>query len=144
MRRGKHLDSLEGRDQDKLVVIDEEGLAWKYPIRTEEHVRSETIGNSKVHFGGVKTTHGGDLDLDGGKLMAKLIKDIGKVQFKDNESEDTRSFESSIDRERDSALPEETVMEAGGHCREGMMGLGQIGHRVGFQQETIRGMLVTM
>ena len=61
------------------MVVDEGGLARKYPIRTKEHVRWEIEGNHEVHLGGVRTAHGGDLDFERGNLTTRLTEDTGEI-----------------------------------------------------------------
>jgi len=70
-------------------VVNEEGLAWKCPIRTEEQIGWETVGKGEIHVGHVIATQSGDLDLDGRKLAARFIEDARKVEGIDSGSRDT-------------------------------------------------------
>jgi len=123
MGRGERLENLKSRVRYERVVVNKDGLAWKYPVGTKKHGRWETVRDNKIHWGGVETTRSKNLDVNIGALETSLVKDTREIEAVDDGSRDFRYFGSGADRERDIALPDDTVLGTG--CHDGVVGKGE-------------------
>jgi len=100
-------------------------MGWHGSIQSEprKHGRWETVRDNKIHSGGVETTRSRNLDVNIGALETSLVKDTRDIEVVYDGSIDFRYFGSGADRERDIALPYDTVLETG--CHDGVVGKGE-------------------
>ena len=88
IRMRECLNDLESRVRDEWVIVDESGLAGKYPVGTKKHIGWETVQDGEVHLRGVEAICSRDLDLNQRVLESRPVKDTGEIKIVNDRGRD--------------------------------------------------------